>query len=539
MPASATTILITDSSLLLHCTAATMEPSSTLIFVLSMAIPLVFSWLIYSVTRSRNQRSAPCPPALPIIGNLHLLSGSGLLQVKFAKIADQFGPILQLRAGSRRILLVSDAAVARECFTTHDRAFASRPRTAASQIMGNDFLSFAWAPYGPLWRELRKIATLELFSLRRLQLQAHFRDEETSSIVAAVSRVTPASPVRIKDYLLDMVMRIILRMVGGGRDEGFVKPETTRELLALVETAFYFSGIPVLGDSLPFLKWVDWKGTQKAMREIVTKINALIESWVDERRKMGGAEESLDFMDVVLSMADKEKIDCLKEFTQERKDLVVYSLLEAVVFAAIDTTALSLEWLMAELLNKPDILQKAQEEIDSKVGNERKVEEKDIEELPYLKAIVKETLRLHPAGPLLMPHESTEDCVVSGFHVPAGTQLIVNAWKIHRDPNYWLHPLRFEPERFLGPDGSAADVDMKGQHFEFIPFGSGRRSCPGAALGLSVLHLASARLLHAFEWKVPASSSLMDMSEGAGLTSPKAVPLEALLLPRSPAKLYL
>ncbi|XP_068648661.1 xanthotoxin 5-hydroxylase CYP82C4-like [Aristolochia californica] len=503
-----------------------------------MTFSLFSAWLIYTATRPRNQRGAPCPPAWPIIGNLHLLSGSDLLHVKFAKLADQFGPILQLRAGSRRILLVSDAAAAGECFTTHDRVFASRPRTAAGEILGNDLVSLVWAPYGPLWRELRKISTLELFSHRRLLLQAPVRDEETSAVVAAIGRAMPGSPVRIKDYLLDMVMRIILRKVGGGRGEWFIKPEETRELLELVETGFYYSGIPVLGDSLPFLKWVDWKGTQKAMREIIGKINALFESWVDKRRKMGGVEEVLDFMDVLVSMADGDKIDCLKELTKERKDLVVYSLLEVIVFAAIDTTALTLEWLMAELLNKPHMLRKAQEEIDSKVGKERKVEEEDVEELPYLQAIVKETLRLHPAGPLLVPHESTENCSVAGFHVPAGTQLIVNAWKIHRDPSYWLHPLTFEPERFLGPDGSATEVDMKGQHFQFIPFGSGRRACPGATLALSVLHLAAARMLHALEWRLPAGIPVIDMSEGPGLTSPKAVPLEALVFPSSTAKLY-
>ncbi|KAG9450853.1 hypothetical protein H6P81_010818 [Aristolochia fimbriata] len=511
-----------------------------------MVIPLVFAWIMMynkGAVRPRKQRGPPSPPAWPIIGNLHLLSGSDLIHVKFAKLADVYGPVVELRGGSRRILLVSDAAAARECFTTHDRVFASRPRTAAGEILANDLLNLVWAPYGPLWRELRKISTLELLSHRRLQLHAHVRDKETSAVISAIARHAQArSPVRVKDYLLEMVMRIILRIVGGGRDKGFVKPEKPRELLELVETTLYYSGIPVLGDYFPFLKWVDWKGTQKAMREVVGRVNAVAQSWVEERRKMGaGMEEgNLDFLDVLISIADGENIDCLQEFTKERKDLVVCSLLEGVVFAAIDTTALSLEWLMAELLNQPTLLQKAQEEIELKVGNQRRVEEKDIEELPYLQALVKETMRLHPAGPLLIPHESTEDCMVAGFHIPAGTQLIVNAWKIQRDPNYWLHPLKFEPERFLGPEGSAADVDLKGQHFQFIPFGSGRRACPGATLALSVLRLAAARLLHAFEWQLAPSQSCsaMDMSEGPGLSSPKAIPVETLAIPRAPAKLY-
>lgn len=156
-----------------------------------------------------------------------------------------------------------------------------------------------------------------------------------------------------------------------------------------------------------------------------------------------------------------------------------------------------------------------------------------------MQALVKEALRLHPSGPLLVPHESIPDCKVSGFNVPSGTTLIVNAWKIHRDPRWWDRPLQFEPERFLG-DGSASHLDMRGrQHFQLIPFGSGRRACPGTSLALSIIHLTIARLLHGFDWKVPPDSSCVDMTEGPGFSLNKAIPVEALLIPRDASQNYL
>ena len=180
------------------------------------------------------------------------------------------------------------------------------------------------------------------------------------------------------------------------------------------------------------------------------------------------------------------------------------------------------------------MLKKAQEELDLQVGRERPVDESDIKNLVYIQAIIKETLRLYPAGPLLGPREVMNDCTIAGYHVPAGTRLIVNVWKIQRDPRVWSNPSAFLPERFLT---SHADIDIRGQHFELIPFGSGRRSCPGASFALQLLHLTVARFLHAFELATPLNHPI-DMTESPGLTIPKATPLEVLLKPRLPAYVY-
>ena len=179
-------------------------------------------------------------------------------------------------------------------------------------------------------------------------------------------------------------------------------------------------------------------------------------------------------------------------------------------------------------------MKQAQEELDLKVGRERWVDNHDVKDLIYLQAIVKETLRLYPPGPLSVPHEAMEDCHVCGYHVPKGTRVFVNVWKLHRDPRIWDDPDKFFPERFLTKH---VNIDASGQHFEFVPFGSGRRSCPGYTFALQVSHLTLARLLQGFEFTTPLNMPV-DMTEGLGITLPKATPLEVLLNPRLAPELY-
>ncbi|KAF5962005.1 hypothetical protein HYC85_003214 [Camellia sinensis] len=193
-----------------------------------------------------------------------------------------------------------------------------------------------------------------------------------------------------------------------------------------------------------------------------------------------------------------------------------------------------LTWALSLLMNNRHVLKIVQEELDIHVSKERQVDESDISKLVYLQAVIKETLRLYPAAPLSGPREFTQDCTIGGYHVYKGTRLILNTWKLQRDPNIWSEPCEFKPERFLT---THKDVDVNGQHFELIPFGAGRRVCPGIAFGIQMLHLVLARLLHGFEI-LPASNALVDMSESAGLTNMKATPLEVLVKPRLSHNLY-
>lgn len=197
------------------------------------------------------------------------------------------------------------------------------------------------------------------------------------------------------------------------------------------------------------------------------------------------------------------------------------------IFAAgTDTSPITIEWALAELINHPNIMEKARAEIDNVVGRSRLVEEADIVNLPYLQAVVKESLRLHPTGPLIV-RESTEECTINGYQIPAGTRLFVNVWAIGRDPNHWEMPLEFSPERFVISEerekGKA--VDVRGQHFQMLPFGSGRRRCPGTSLALQLVHTTLAAMIQCFEWRVNGGNGTVNMEEGQGITLPRANPL--------------
>ena len=203
--------------------------------------------------------------------------------------------------------------------------------------------------------------------------------------------------------------------------------------------------------------------------------------------------------------------------------------------AGSESTSLHLTWLLSILLNNKHALKQAQEELDLKVGKERWVDDQNIKDLVYLyQAIVKETLHLYSLAPLSAPHEAMEDCHVCGYYVPKGTRIFVNLWKLHRDPRVWDNPDKFLPERFLTKH---ANIDASGQHFEFVPFGFGKRSCLGYTLVLQVSHLTLARFLQGFEFMTPSNMPI-DMTEGLGLSLPKATPLEVLLTQRLALELY-
>ena len=208
--------------------------------------------------------------------------------------------------------------------------------------------------------------------------------------------------------------------------------------------------------------------------------------------------------------------------------------LQAMISGGTDTSTVTLTWAICLLLRNRVIMEKAKQELDTQVGKDKPIGESDISKLVYLQAIIKETLRLYPPGPLSAPREFTKDCILGGYHVRKGTRLMTNLWKISTDPSVWSDPLEFKPERFLT---THKDVDVRGHHFELLPFGCGRRICPGISFGLQMVHLTLANFLHSFEISNP-SLELVDMTESFGLTNTKTTPLEVLLKPRLSLNCY-
>ncbi|KAL9674452.1 hypothetical protein QQ045_030724 [Rhodiola kirilowii] len=206
-----------------------------------------------------------------------------------------------------------------------------------------------------------------------------------------------------------------------------------------------------------------------------------------------------------------------------------------MITAGMDTTAISVEWAMAEIVKNPRVQQKAQEELDQVVGLERVMEESDFPSLPYLQCIVKEALRLHPPTPLMLPHRANAKVKIDGYDIPKGSNVHVNVWAIARDPAVWKNPLEFRPERFL-----EEDVDMKGHDFRLLPFGAGRRVCPGAQLGINLVTSMLGHLLHHFSWSPPdgVKAEEINMSENPGMVTYMSSPLQAVPTPRLPYNLY-
>ncbi|KAK9136199.1 hypothetical protein Syun_015529 [Stephania yunnanensis] len=348
--------------------------------------------------------------------------------------------------------------------------------------------------------------------------------------------------VEMKQWFGDLAMNIVVRLVAGkrwfGRNvAGSADEVAARRCQRALSRFFTLLGVFMVEDVVPFLGWLDVKGYRKEMRSVARDLDVVLQGWLEEhklnRLSCSGDEVNKvdhDFMDVMLSVLK----DATILTTDRDADTVNKATCLTIILGASETTMLTLTWAISLLLNNSHVLKKAQEELTAQVGNDRHVDESDINNLVYLQAIVKEVMRLYPAGPLSGPRESIEDAMVAGYRIPAGTRLIVNTWKIQRDPSIWTDPLEFRPERFLT---THKKVDVWGQHYELIPFGAGRRVCPGVSFALQVVTLALARLLHGFELKTP-NGEPVDMTEGAGLANVKATPLEVLLAPKLPLHLY-
>ncbi|KAK9130005.1 hypothetical protein Sjap_010492 [Stephania japonica] len=515
------------------------------VFLALITIYLIFSRKtnIKSTERINGGRKAPEPGgAWPIIGHLHLFGAHEPLHQKLGAMADKHGPVFMIRLGMHRAVVVSNSEVAKECFTINDRILATRPRMIASKLMAYNYAAMGLSPYGPYWREARKIATLELLSNHRLQLLKHIRISEIDTWIKelkefCMKRSGDEGPVLVEldGWFNALTLNIMVRNIAGKRYCGgaeALEDDESQRWKKVSSELVYLLGILMVSDAFPMLEGIDVQGYERSMKKVSKEMDFFLSQWLEEHRrnkrelsekanKVDDQGEQ-DFIDVMLNTIKDAKI-----FNHDA-DTMIKATCMALIVAGNDTTMNTMSWAVSLLLNNRHVLEKAKEELNNQIGKDRLVEEGDIGNLPYLHAIVKETLRLYPAAPLSLPHEAMEDCTVAGFHVPAGTRLLTNIWKLHRDPNIWPDPLEFKPERFLT---THAHVDFKGQHFELIPFGSGRRMCPGVSFAIGVLDLTLARLLHEFELETP-SDAPVDMTEGPGVTLMKASPLRVLVAPR-------
>ncbi|XP_057832661.2 cytochrome P450 81Q32 [Cryptomeria japonica] len=477
----------------------------------------------------------PGPRALPIIGHFHLLiDKTRPLHQILSSLSQEYGPILHLKFGSRPVLVISSSALAKECLTVNDKSFASRPSLAQGQYLGYNNYIMGWAPYGRYWRNARKICVLEILTPKRIQdFGTKRRQEIYQAVNSLFQQAQLQSIVNMRSVLARLTFNILMTMIIDEKYFGEESGISVDLIIHLIEEFFVLNGVINIGDYIPWLKWFDLQGYEKAMKNVHKNLDLYMQRIVEKHREKGlkDEEEMDDFIDVLISQAEKNGEAILD------KDAFIKSTAIIMFSAGSDTSSVTLEWALSLLLRHPHVMWKAQEELDSKVGRRRLVEESDIPQLTYLQAIVKETLRLYPAAPLLLPHKSKEACTVGGYHIPAETILMVNAWEIHRDPNVWNKPLDFKPERFMGKEREISNVQITENDFDMIPFGAGRRGCPGTSLAMSMVQTTLASLLQSFDWFVP-DGRVLDMNEGVSLVMPRAVPLEVMLKPRLSHHLY-
>ncbi|GJM98691.1 hypothetical protein PR202_ga15721 [Eleusine coracana subsp. coracana] len=482
---------------------------------------------------SRGRRACNLPPGpkpWPIIGNLNLIGS--LPHRSIHALSKKYGPLMQLQFGSVPVVVGSSEEMAKFFLKTHDAVFADRPRFAVGKYSAYEYSDLLLAPYGPYWRQARKICAAELFSAKRLESLQHIRDEEVRVLLRNLDRVS-GCVVRLKDHLQMMMLGVISRMVLGKKYIGEGTSLSSEEFMEMMKEFSVLNGVLNIGDFFPWLDWLDLQGYVRRMKRMGKMSDRFLEPILeehDERRRLeGDAFVPRDMVDVLLQLADDPNL----EVPLSRNN--VKAITQDLLIAATDTSAMTVEWAISELLKNPELLANATEELDNVIGRDRLVTETDLPHLPYIEAVLKETMRLHPPAPLLPPHLSRENTSVNGYAIPAGTIALVNVWAIARDPMLWEAPEEFQPERFVG-----SMVDVKGQHFELLPFGSGRRMCPGYGLGLKMMMLSLANLLHGFVWRLPkgVTKEELNMEETYLLATPRKVPLEAVLGPRLPACLY-
>ncbi|KAI5067471.1 hypothetical protein GOP47_0017999 [Adiantum capillus-veneris] len=474
-----------------------------------LLLPAALACLVAGIvwTRRRGAESSgrqeqwqlpPAPPGRwPVIGHFHLLGP--LPHQTLAELAKRHGPnLMSLHLGSVLAIVASTPQAAQLLLQSHDHCFASRHRSAATLHLGFNRSDILTSPPSAYWRRMRQLCSSDLFSPKRI---LSFQPMRAAGVRSLLSEILAHrdSPMQLRPALLTTMLDIIAKMAIG-RSLSRVSCHAT-DLMS--------------------------EGYERRLKAVAQQWGSLLQGVLDERRwadegdrRHSGSSSAMgtDVLDVLLS---------LPELTDDN----IKGVIANMFMGGTDTTAITIEWALAELLANPPTLKALQNELDMVVGTTRLVEEEDLTNLPYLQAVVKETMRLHPVGPFLVPHQSSQACEVGEYKIPADTRVLVNVWAIGRDPNVWDNPSRFDPNRFM-EKGSYSHVNVYGRHFELIPFGSGKRKCPALSLGLLSVHFFVASLVQAFDWKLPSTSPIVDFEEKYGLAVTLASPLCIIPSPR-------
>ncbi|GMJ05447.1 RED ELONGATED 1, SUPERROOT 2, ALTERED TRYPTOPHAN REGULATION 4, RUNT 1, cytochrome P450, family 83 [Hibiscus trionum] len=471
-----------------------------ILLFLILLLPLPFFFFLLLKHGNNGGKLPPSPPALPLIGHLHMqLFDNSPPHVFLWKLSQKYGSLVYLRFGYKPTLVVSSAKLAKEVLKTHDLDFCSRPDRRGTRRLSYNALDLVFATYDGYWREIRKLCEVHLFS--RVQQHRPIREDEVARLMENICQLSgDTKPVNLSDAMMCLSSTIICR-VGFGKRYAEEGAERSRFHRLLSESEALLSSFS-FSDCFPFMGWVDrltgfHNRLEKTFKELDMFYQELIDEHLDPNRLKPGQE---DIIDVLLQISKDG--DFPFDLTIDH----IKAILMDVFIAGTETSAATVIWVMSYLMKNSKCLKRTQDEVRNLIGKKGFLKEDDIQSLTYLQAVIKETFRLQPIVPLLVPRETLRKCSIDGYEVPAKSLVFVNAWAIGRDPEAWENAKEFCPERFIG-----SSINYKGQHFELIPFGAGRRNCPGMRMGVATVELALANLIYKFDWEMPTGMNVEDL----------------------------
>ncbi|KAG9134443.1 hypothetical protein Leryth_019703 [Lithospermum erythrorhizon] len=491
------------------------------LFLVSITLLFFFKCLL-KPSINKNKNKPPSPRKLPILGNIHQLSS--LAHHSLHALSSKHGPIILLHFGSYQTVIISSVEGAKEVMKTHDLIFASRPETRIYRRLLYDMKTTSVAPYGEYWRQLKSICVLQLLSNKRVQSFQSIRLEETENLMKRVHESSVLGSVDLSEMFTSLTNSVVCRAAFGKK---YSEGESGRKLRKLFKEFLEVLGTICIGELIPMLSWINHidgfnAKVDKVAKDVDEFLEGVVRERLDHQQLVDEGEHEEDFLDILIRVHKDNStgfhldIDSIK------------ALLLDIVIAGTDTTGTLLEWTMSELLKHPEIMKRLKNEIKEVLNGKKDITDSDLVKMQYLKCVIKETLRLHPPIPLLVPRIARADTKIMGYDIGIGTWVMINAWTIGREVGYWDEPEEFKPERFLD-----SKVDFIGHDFQLIPFGAGRRGCPGISFAIATNEIVLANLVHRFDWNLPngVEGEDLDMTERPSVTIARKFPLLTLAKP--------
>lgn len=486
------------------------------LIVVVVVATLAWSHLIGSM-KLRGRKLPPGPFPLPIVGNIFDVGVRSPHQ-SFAQLSKKHGPLMSIRLGSLLNVVVSSPEMAKEVLTR--QGFTSRKTVQAAQAHDHDKFAVGHLPVTTeKWKAMRKICKEQIFGNHSLEAGQQLRRQKLQQLIDYVQqRCDSGGAVNIRDAAFTTLLNLTSAMLFSTEDSEFDSRNTSM-LKETMEGITDVVGVPNCADFFPILKRLDLQGVRRGADLHFGRLLQIIKSHIDQRLDSRSSNPNRpkpnDFLETLMD------ITLGSDYSLNLDDIT--HLLFDLFAGGTETSTVTTEWIMTELLLHPDIFSKVKDEMKSVVGDSKIIDEADISRLPYFQAVVKEIFRYHPPGPLLLPRKANEDTEINGYFIPKDTQVLVNVWSIGRDPSVWPNPESIDPERFLNKN-----IDYKGQCFELTPFGSGRRICLGLPLAHRLVHTIVAALIHNFDWKFAPGESERNREQFSGATLRREAPLMAI-----------